>query len=136
MSKWKMTRNICRSLFFEINKTFGDIHGGKAGLHFISDVAALRAMNEPAFGWEFQEADPSSFGRGAGDNPFEDFSDATAEQRSGRYFAHLHFEMREFVTPLIGPGYREDTRGWLDPTAFIDMHGGAAEDDIGRQPLP
>ncbi len=61
---------------------------------------------------------------------------ATVGTGGGRYFAHLHFEMREFVTPLIGPGYREDTRGWLDPTAFIDMHGGAAEDDVGRQPLP
>src|SRR5437762_12887463 len=45
---------------------------------------------------------------------------------------HLHFEMREFVTPFIGPGYREDTRGSLDPTAFIKAHRGAPEDDVGR----
>ena len=50
----------------------------------------------------------------------------------GHYFAHLHFEMREFITPFIGPGYRADTRGWLDPTAFIKAHRGAPEDDVGR----
>jgi len=43
--------------------------------------------------------------------------------------------MREFITPFVGPGYREDTRGWLDPTAFIKAHRGASEDDVGR-PLP
>jgi hypothetical protein len=51
---------------------------------------------------------------------------------SGHYFAHLHFEMREFITLFIGPGYRADTRGWLDPTAFIEAHRGAPEDDVGR----
>jgi hypothetical protein len=57
---------------------------------------------------------------------------ATVGTAGGRYFAHLHFEMREFVTPLIGPGYRKDTRGWLDPTAFIEADRGAPEDDMGR----
>jgi Peptidase family M23 len=47
---------------------------------------------------------------------------ATVGTANGRYFAHLHFEMREFITPFIGPGYREDTRGWLDPTKFIETH--------------
>jgi len=51
------------------------------------------------------------------------------------YFAHLHFEMREFLTPFIGPGYRDDTRGWLDPTAFINQHRGATLDDVGRMPV-
>jgi hypothetical protein len=37
-------------------------------------------------------------------------------------FAHLHFKMREFITSFVGPGYPEDTRGWLDPTAFIEAH--------------
>ena len=23
---------------------------------------------------------------------------------------------------FVGPGYPEDTRGWLDPTAFIEAH--------------
>jgi hypothetical protein len=60
---------------------------------------------------------------------------ATVGTAGGRYFAHLHFEMREFVTPFIGPGYREDTRGWLDPTAFIKAHRGAPPDDVGRMPI-
>src|SRR5438105_10545178 len=32
---------------------------------------------------------------------------ATVGTANGRYFAHLHFEMREFITPFIGAGYRE-----------------------------
>jgi hypothetical protein len=59
---------------------------------------------------------------------------ATVGTGNGRYLAHLHFEMREFTTPFIGPGYREDTRGWLNPTAFIQAHRGAPEDDVGRAP--
>ncbi len=35
----------------------------------------------------------------------------------------------------IGPGYREDTRGWLDPSAFIQQHPGAPDDDVGRRPV-
>ncbi|MDQ6654675.1 MAG: M23 family metallopeptidase, partial [Verrucomicrobiota bacterium] len=57
---------------------------------------------------------------------------ATVGSAGGKYFAHLHFEMREFVTPYIGAGYREETRGWLDPSEFIRQHRGAAEDDVGR----
>ncbi|HWY39836.1 MAG TPA: M23 family metallopeptidase [Chthoniobacterales bacterium] len=47
---------------------------------------------------------------------------ATVGTANGRYFAHLHFEMREFITPFIGPGYREDTRGWINPTKFVEEH--------------
>ena len=47
---------------------------------------------------------------------------ATVGTGNGRYLAHLHFEMREFLTPFIGPGYREDTRGWINPTKFIEDH--------------
>ncbi|HXQ02311.1 MAG TPA: M23 family metallopeptidase [Candidatus Udaeobacter sp.] len=47
---------------------------------------------------------------------------ATVGTANGRYFAHLHFEMREFLTPFIGAGYREDTRGWVNPTKFIEEH--------------
>jgi len=60
---------------------------------------------------------------------------ATVGTANGSYFAHLHFEMREFVTPFIGPGYREDTHGWLDPTGFIEAHRGAPLDDVGRTPI-
>lgn len=61
---------------------------------------------------------------------------ATVGTAGGRYFAHLHFEMREFTTPFIGPGYREDTSGWLDPSAFIQDHRGAPDDDVGRKESP
>ena len=47
---------------------------------------------------------------------------ATVGTADGRYLAHLHFEMREFLTPFIGPGYRLDTRGWINPTKFIEEH--------------
>jgi murein DD-endopeptidase MepM/ murein hydrolase activator NlpD len=60
---------------------------------------------------------------------------ATIGTADGRYWAHLHFEMREFTTPFVGPGYREDTSGWINPTAFIASHRGAAEDDVGRKSL-
>ena len=58
---------------------------------------------------------------------------ATIGNASGRYLAHLHFEMREFKTPFVGPGYRKDTRGWLDPSAFIQAHRGAPDVDVGRR---
>ena len=60
---------------------------------------------------------------------------ATVGNANGQYFAHLHFEMREFVTPFIGPGYRNDTRGWINPSEFITRHRGAPEDDVGRPPM-
>ncbi len=61
---------------------------------------------------------------------------ATVGTADGRYWAHLHFEMREFTTPFIGPGYRDDTCGWIDPSAFIASHRGAPNDDVGRAPFP
>jgi len=60
---------------------------------------------------------------------------ATVGTADGRYLAHLHFEMREFVTPFVGPGYREETRGWINPSEFIHAHRGAPEEDVGRPPL-
>ena len=60
---------------------------------------------------------------------------ATVGNAGGRYWAHLHFEMREFMTPFIGPGYRADTLGWINPSVFIATHRGASEYDVGRKPL-
>lgn len=56
----------------------------------------------------------------------------TVGTANGRYRAHLHFEMREFLTPFFGPGYRIDPRGWLNPSEFIRQHRGAPDDDVGR----
>ncbi len=38
----------------------------------------------------------------------------------GRYWAHLHLELREFVTRHVGTGYRVTFDGWLDPTELIE----------------
>ncbi len=59
---------------------------------------------------------------------------ATVGTGGGKYLAHLHFEMREFITPFIGAGYRKETRGWLNPSAFIQAHRGAPDEDVGRRP--
>ena len=70
----------------------------------------------------------------AGDEVHRGQQIATVGTAGGRYFAHLHFEMREFTTPFIGPGYRENTQGWINPAAFIQAHRGAPDDDVGRIP--
>ncbi len=57
---------------------------------------------------------------------------ATVGTAGGEYLAHLHFEMREFITPFVGPGYRKDTSGWLNPSEFIRAHRGAPDEDVGR----
>jgi hypothetical protein len=70
-----------------------------------------------------------------GDNVRRGQQIATVGTADGAYLAHLHFEMREFITPFVGPGYRADTRGWINPSEFIAKHRGASADDIGRPPL-
>jgi murein DD-endopeptidase MepM/ murein hydrolase activator NlpD len=57
---------------------------------------------------------------------------ATVGTAGERYLAHLHLEMREFSTPFIGPGYRADATGWINPSEFIKAHRGAPEEDVGR----
>ena len=37
----------------------------------------------------------------------------------GAYWAHLHLEIRDSLNLPLGGGYGQDTRGYLDPTAFI-----------------
>lgn len=68
----------------------------------------------------------------AGDEVHRGQKIATVGTAGGQYFAHLHFEMRQFITPFIGPGYRENAAGWLNPAEFIAKHRGAPEDDVGR----
>jgi murein DD-endopeptidase MepM/ murein hydrolase activator NlpD len=38
---------------------------------------------------------------------------------NGAYIAHLHFELRNKIDMLIGPGYSTDTTGYLNPTVFL-----------------
>lgn len=43
----------------------------------------------------------------------------------GKYFCHLHFELREENCPdwnQAGGGYSTERNGWLDPSDFIDKH--------------
>lgn len=44
---------------------------------------------------------------------------ATIGNCNGLYYAHLHLEIRDSVSLDIGPGYSNDTTGYLDPTLFI-----------------
>ncbi len=53
---------------------------------------------------------------------------ATVGNAHGKYLAHLHLELREFLTPYIGPGYRAETSGWLNPSGFIAGHRPANRD--------
>lgn len=41
---------------------------------------------------------------------------------NGRYTAHLHLEMRNFINMSLGPGYSDDHYGYLDPSEFIKNH--------------
>ncbi len=40
----------------------------------------------------------------------------------GRYLAHLHFEMRDFIDMPIGSGYSQDNNGYIAPTNFINKN--------------
>ncbi len=44
---------------------------------------------------------------------------ATIGNCNGAYYAHLHLEIRDSVNLDIGSGYSTNTKGYLDPTAFI-----------------
>ncbi len=51
----------------------------------------------------------------------------------GLYYAHLHFEMRRFMNAFVGPGYRENLAGWVNPTEFLVAKRGAAESDVMQE---
>jgi len=40
----------------------------------------------------------------------------------GIYYAHLHLEIRDGIGYELGGGYGTNTKGYLDPTAFIKAH--------------
>lgn len=47
---------------------------------------------------------------------------ATIGNCNGEYLAHLHIEIRNDADLDIGPGYSTDTKGYLDPTDFINKN--------------
>ena len=48
----------------------------------------------------------------------------------GRYVSHLHLEVRDGVGLPIGPGYRRDTSGYIDPRQWAARH----RDGCGKRP--
>ncbi|MEM9921498.1 MAG: M23 family metallopeptidase [Bacteroidota bacterium] len=40
----------------------------------------------------------------------------------GKYSAHLHLELRDFVNMSLGPGYSDNFFGYLAPTTFINSN--------------
>ena len=46
----------------------------------------------------------------------------TIGNANGNYKAHLHLELRDEIGLPVGGGYSRDTRGYVDPTAFIEAH--------------
>ncbi|PWH82183.1 M23 family peptidase [Algibacter marinivivus] len=47
---------------------------------------------------------------------------ATIGNCNGYYLAHLHLEIRDNINLDIGPGYSSITKGYLDPTDFINKN--------------
>lgn len=47
---------------------------------------------------------------------------ATIGNADGIYWAHLHLEIRNNIFMDIGGGYSNNTKGYLDPTQFINDH--------------
>ena len=44
---------------------------------------------------------------------------------NGKYLCHLHLEIRDETSPMwhkAGVGYSGETKGWLEPSEFIDSH--------------
>jgi murein DD-endopeptidase MepM/ murein hydrolase activator NlpD len=44
---------------------------------------------------------------------------------NGKYLCHLHLEIRDENCPFwhqVGGGYSGETKGWLEPSEFIDSH--------------
>jgi murein DD-endopeptidase MepM/ murein hydrolase activator NlpD len=49
---------------------------------------------------------------------------------NGKYFAHLHFEVRRSTSTYPGPGYADEALDRVSPAAFVEAHGGGAMDPI------
>lgn len=41
---------------------------------------------------------------------------------NGKYMAHLHLELRDFINMALGPGYSQDHFGYMDPSDFINLN--------------
>ncbi|MEZ5305345.1 MAG: M23 family metallopeptidase [Verrucomicrobiales bacterium] len=52
----------------------------------------------------------------------------------GRYKAHLHFEIIESPIVHPGPGYHQENRCRVSPSAFLKAHRGAPDDQLNPPP--
>ncbi|WP_299315350.1 M23 family metallopeptidase [uncultured Aquimarina sp.] len=55
-----------------------------------------------------------------GDLVKKGISIGTIGTANGKYLAHLHLELRDDIFMDIGGGYSKNTKGYLDPTKFIN----------------
>ncbi|WP_299251608.1 M23 family metallopeptidase [uncultured Aquimarina sp.] len=55
-----------------------------------------------------------------GDLVKKGISIGTIGTANGQYLAHLHLELRDDIFMDIGGGYSKNTKGYLDPTKFIN----------------
>ena len=93
-----------------------NVHGGWGKVirivHYISKEKKVESLYAHCQNMYINKGDYVSKGQQIG----------TIGNNDGMYLAHLHFEIRDKLNLPIGPGYSDDTRGYLDPTVFINSH--------------
>ena len=57
---------------------------------------------------------------------------ATVGTAGGKYYAHLHFEVRESQSIYPGAGYSDAALDRVSPQGFLDEHMGGATDEIAK----
>jgi murein DD-endopeptidase MepM/ murein hydrolase activator NlpD len=58
----------------------------------------------------------------------------TVGTANGRYFAHLHFEVRRSLSVYPGVGYADSPLERVSPAEFVRMHQGAPDDLLNAPP--
>lgn len=58
----------------------------------------------------------------------------TVGTANGRYWAHLHFEIRESLSVYPGRGYSDEPQDRVSPEAFVEAHSGVAVGVLNKAP--
>lgn len=58
----------------------------------------------------------------------------TVGTANGRYWAHLHFEIRESLSVYPGMGYSDEPQDRVSPEAFVGRYSGAASGLLNKAP--
>lgn len=58
----------------------------------------------------------------------------TVGTANGRYWAHLHFEIRESLSVYPGMGYSDEPQDRVSPEAFVEHHSGASSGLLNKPP--